>query len=69
LERPLIHSSESQTAWPTKRLVGLAKEKPAPTAEVARRELSRSAVWLRRDSSAGENHLKALQSSPLKMRG
>ena len=65
----MIHSSASQTAWPTKRLVGSAKEKPAAEAAVASRELSRSAVWLSRDSSAGENQVKALQSSPLKMRG
>ena len=51
------------------RLVGLANPKPWVAAAVARRELSRSAVWLSRDSSAGENHVKALQSSPLKMRG
>ena len=65
----MIHSSESHTAWPTKRLVGLAKEKPAAEAAAARRLLSRSAVWLSRDSSAGENQVKALQSSPLKIRG
>ena len=31
--------------------------------------LSRSAVEFRRDSSEGENHVAALQSSPLKIRG
>ena len=31
--------------------------------------LSRSAVWLSRVSSAGENQVKALQSSPWKIRG
>ena len=59
----------SQTACPTNLDVGLTKVKPAFEAAVAVFELSRSAVALRRDSSVGENHVKALQSSPLKMRG
>src|SRR6478735_2370714 len=41
----------------------------AVEAAVAVFALSRSAVALRRDSSVGENHVNALQSSPLKMRG
>ena len=33
------------------------------------RALSRSAVWLRRVCSCGENQVPALQSSPMKIRG
>jgi hypothetical protein len=59
----------SQTACPTNFDVGLTNVKPALDAAVAVLVLSRSAVALRRDSSVGENHVNALQSSPLKMRG
>ena len=69
LESPLSHSTSSQTAWPTKRLVGLANENPRLAAWVAVLLLSRSAVALSRDSSVGENQVPALQSSPLKIRG
>jgi hypothetical protein len=68
-ERPLSHSVLSHTACPMKRLVGLAKVKPFADAWAEVLLLSRSAIALRRVSSAGENHVKALQSSPMKMRG
>ena len=68
-DRPLIHSGLSHTACPTKREVGLAKEKPAAEARPAVVELIRSAVALSRLSSVGENQVSRLQSSPLKIRG
>ena len=58
----------SQTACPMKRLVGLAKLNPLGAAAEAL-VFSRSAVWLSRDSSSGENNVTALQSSPLKTLG
>ena len=69
LDRPLSHSGSSQTACPTKAEVGFAKANPLAPAWAEVLLLSRSAVAFRRDSSVGENHVAALQSSPLKMRG
>ena len=54
---------------PDEPLVGLANEKPRAEACADSLLLSRSAVWLRRVSSSGENQVPALQSSPMKMRG
>ncbi len=51
------------------RLVGLTKLKPLAAAWAEVLLLSRSAIWLSRVSSAGENQVKALQSSPWKIRG
>jgi hypothetical protein len=65
----LTHSTSSQTACPTNAEVGLAKLKPAAAAALEMREFSRSAVASRRASSVGENQVRALQSSPLKIRG
>ena len=65
----MSHSLLSQTAWPTKRLVGFANENPLALACAEVLLFSRSAVALSRVSSAGLNQVAALQSSPLKIRG
>ena len=49
--------------------VGFANRKPARPAAAASTEFAWSATELSRASSSGENQVKALQSSPMKIRG
>ena len=65
----MIHSGLPHHACPMKGVVGSANRKPAAAAWAAVVALSRSAVALSFVSSLELNHVSALQSWPLKMRG